>query len=149
MSGWKPSCCTWSNVTHVVHHLCVSQRPFTLLVVRKGFVISDTGNWTRTGAKRPVVLWLSPQFVTSASRRTWKEGTESITTHRVLLFERLYQDRIKALRIPVVDLLAPTQSMWESTFDGMHFSKGEHRTQTGAMVAQIAFNVMFSALTSG
>jgi hypothetical protein len=99
--------------------------------------------WTAAGfegnaAGVKSLLWMTPLFTTGGLRWT--------TTNRIVEFDVLYHEQLKAVGIDVVNILRPSQSMWEASSDGIHFFKPLFRTAVSSITAQVVFNHLFGAI---
>jgi hypothetical protein len=54
---------------------------------------------------------------------------------------------MKSMSIPILDAMVVTQSMWESSNDGLHYMSGHQsdvwKGHTGSFVFQVALNTIF------
>jgi hypothetical protein len=91
----------------------------------------------RPGLSAPIrMFWYAAPFVFSPAHA----GTEWVTTHRVLKFDRMCREAMKAIGVPIVDATAVTQSMWEAAYDGLHYLRGSNDNWNGH-VSNMVFQV--------
>jgi hypothetical protein len=77
---------------------------------------------------RPIrMFWYAAPFVFSPAHA----GTDYVSTHRVLKFDRMCREAMKAMGVPIADATAVTQSMWEGAYDGLHYLRGSNDNWNG------------------
>jgi hypothetical protein len=82
----------------------------------------------RPGLSAPIrMFWYAAPFVFSPAHA----GTDYVSTHRVLKFDRMCREAMKAIGVPIADATAVTQSMWEAAYDGLHYLRGSNDNWNG------------------
>jgi hypothetical protein len=91
----------------------------------------------RPGLSAPLrLIWFAAPFVFSPAHA----GTEHVSTYRVLTFDRMCREAMKAMGVPIADATAVTQSMWEAAWDGLHYLSGSNDNWNG-QVSNMVFQV--------
>jgi hypothetical protein len=73
------------------------------------------------------LLWFAAPFVFSPAHA----GTDHVSTHRVLTFDRMAREAMQKIGVPIADATAVTQSMWEAAWDGLHYLSGSNDNWNG------------------
>ncbi len=82
----------------------------------------------RPGLSKPLrLLWFAAPFVFSPAHA----GTDYVSTHRVLKFDRMAREAMQKIGVPIADATAITQSMWEAAYDGLHYLRGSNDNWNG------------------
>ena len=85
------------------------------------------------------MFWYAAPFVFSPAHA----GTDYVSTHRVLKFDRMCREAMKAIGVPIVDATAVTQSMWEASWDGVHYLRGSNDNWNGH-ISNMVFQVCWT-----
>jgi hypothetical protein len=88
------------------------------------------------------MIWYGMPFVFSPAHA----GTDYVSTHRVLTFERMSREVVTAMGVPIADGSMVTQSMWEAAYDGLHYLRGSNDNWNGhisSVVTQVILNTIF------
>jgi hypothetical protein len=91
----------------------------------------------RPGLSKPLrLLWFAAPFVFSPAHA----GTDYVSTHRVLKFDRMAREAMQKIGVPIADATAITQSMWEAAWDGLHYLRGSNDNWNGH-ISNMVFQV--------
>ena len=100
----------------------------------------------RPGLSKPIRLfWFAAPFVFSPAHA----GTDYVSTHRVLKFDRMAREAMQKVGVPIADATMITQSMWEAAYDGLHYlhfqygSYDDWRGHISNFVFQVIWNAIF------
>jgi hypothetical protein len=88
------------------------------------------------------LIWFAAPVVFSQAHA----GTDYVTTHRVLTYDRMCRDAMTKIGVPILDAAMLTQSRWEAAYDGVHYLSGSNDNWNGHvswMVFHAAMNVLF------
>ncbi len=92
------------------------------------------------------LLWYASAFIQGPVR----SRDTTVTTARHLAFERMAQEVVRSMGVPVVDILSVTQSQWGNAFDGVHYmtrSGDEWLGRVSYVAFQVALNALFPSCT--
>ena len=82
----------------------------------------------RPGLSKPMrLLWFAAPYVFSPAHA----GTDYVSTHRVLKFDRMAREAMQKIGVPIADATMITQSMWEAAYDGLHYLRGSNDNWNG------------------
>jgi hypothetical protein len=87
------------------------------------------------------MFWHATPFVFSQAHA----GTDYVTTHRVLTFDRMCRDAMTKIGVPILDATMITQSFWESAYDGLHYLRGNSDNWNGH-TSQMVFHVLLNGI---
>ena len=101
----------------------------------------DNGNSATDKPAR--VLWYSPAHVLSSLRA----DAAHTSWHNIAMLDAHARAMLSMIGASVIDVAAVSQSMWEATYDGVHYlrrgSDGVWRGCVSGMMFQVALNAMF------
>jgi hypothetical protein len=97
----------------------------------------------RPGVSRPMrLIFYGAPYIFSQAH----PGTDYVTTHRHQVYDAHVRAELEKIGAEVVDSRIITKSMWESTYDGLHYLRGGANDWLGSvstMVFHATLNTIF------